>query len=207
MRYLIISYENLCVYTVVDSPIIANALAGSSIDSYVRAISPVTCPEYDLCTDEYFYKDMYKVATGKGNIMPSSKDDVSKQWLINREILRARNNIFKVWESYTANALIRVQRYQWDGFTALARAELEKCDAANKKYTIMLEEFARVVDLPIDQFCKDLRLKLEADNITKFRITALAEKWKTRINSARSREDFSTIVPEMHQEFNSNSFI
>lgn len=207
MRYLIISYENLCVYTVVDSPIIANALVGSPIDSFVRAISPATCPEYSLCTDEYFYNDVYKIATGKNSIMLSSKDDVSKEWLVNREILRARRNIFKVWESHTANALIRVQRYQWDGFTALANSQLEKCDVSNEKYTIMLEEFARVVELPVDQFCKDLQLKLEADNITKFRITALAEKWKHKINSARSREDLTTIVPEMHQEFNSNSFI
>jgi hypothetical protein len=160
-----------------------------------------------LCTDEYFYKDVYKVATGKNSIMPSSKNDVSKEWLVNQEILRARRNIFKVWESYTANALIRVQRYQWDGFTALANSQLEKCDVSNDKYTIMLEEFARVVELPVDQFCKDLRLKLEADNITKFRITALAEKWKHKINSAQSKQDFTTIIPEMHQEFNSNSFI
>lgn len=207
MRYLIISYENLCVYTVVDSPIIANAIVASSIDTYVRAISPASCPEYDLCTDDYFYSNVCKVATGKGDIMMSSKDDVSQEWLINREILRVRKNIFKVWEIFTANALIRVQRYQWDGFTSLARSELEKCDIANNKYTIMIEEFARIVDLPIDQFCKDLTLKLEADNITKFRITALAEKWKSRINNSRSKAEFAVIVPEMHQEFNSNSFI
>lgn len=207
MRYLIISYENLCVYALVDSPIIANAIAGSSIDTFVRAITPTSCPDYELCTEEYFQNNVLKVATGKGNIMKSSEEEVSKEWLVNREILKARYKIFKVWESYTANALIRVQRYQWSGFTAVASSELEKCDLANNKYTIMIEEFARVVDLPIDQFCKDLRLKLEADNITKFRITALAEKWKTRINNSRTRQELTSIVPEMFQEFNSNSFI
>lgn len=207
MRYLIISYENLCVYTLVDSATIANAIAGSSIDTFIRAINPANCPNYDICTDDYFYDNVCKIATGKGEIMKSSKDDVSKEWLLNREILQARKNIFKVWEIYTANALIRVQRYKWDGFTSLAESELAKCDLQNQKYTIMIEEFARIIDLPIDQFCKDLKLKLEADNITKFRITALAEKWKHKINNSRSRQDLSSIVPEMHQEFNSNSFI
>lgn len=207
MLYLIISYENLCIYTVVDSASVANALVASSIDTFVRAISPANCSNYDICTEEHFYNNVCKIATGKGMIMESSENDVSKEWLINRNILRARKNIFKVWEIYTANALVRVQRYQWGGFTALAASELEKCDLKNQKYTIMIEEFARIVDLPIDQFCKDLKLKLEADNITKFRITALAEKWKNKINHARSKQDLSTIVPEMHQEFNSNSFI
>ena len=207
MLYLIISYENLCVYTVVDSPIIANAIVGSSIDAYILAITPASCRDYELCTDEYFYNNVCKIANGKANIMMSSKDSVSEEWLINREILRTRKNIFKVWEIFTANALIRVQRYQWDGFTALARSELEKCNLSNNNYTMMIEEFATTVNLPIDQFCKDLKLKIEADDITKFRITALAEKWKSKINSARKKSEFVVIVPEMYQEFNSNSFI
>ena len=79
MLYLIISYENLCIYTVVDSASVANALVASSIDTFVRAISPANCPNYDICAEEHFYNNVCKIATGKGMIMESSENDVSKE--------------------------------------------------------------------------------------------------------------------------------
>lgn len=209
MIYLIAGYENFCVYTATGSPLIANALIGSSIDAYTRLLTPHHAKEYELAKDpNFFYKNVIKVsARGDMQLSTLANTEISEQWLENRKILQRRRQLFTIWENYITGALVRVQRYKWEGFTSIASTELNLCNIENNQYTIMIEEYARAVELPVELAYKDLKQRVESDNITKFRLTALAEKWKYKINQTSTDSEFQLIVPEMTQEFQGNSFV
>lgn len=208
MLFIVISYENFCIFTSTQSAFVANAVMGSSIDAFVRSVPRHFAHYNDYSNPIYFQENILSATpNNKLSIDLIDQSGVSDQWLANRKIIFRRQRLFEILEIYIIGALVRVQRYKWDGFSALASTELSACDPSTNTYTLMIEEYARIVGMPEELLYKDLKLKLEADNITKFRITALAEKWKNKINQTTSFEEMDLIGPEMYQEFVSNSFI
>ena len=204
--YLVVSHENFCIYTCSRRHITANALAAGSVDCFVRAVNPHMLNNFDKFKNpKEFYDNVWKNDKRTGQLVSVDSTQVSESWLANRELLRRRHIIFGAWESYTISALLRVDTTKWPAFSAVADTELKNCDPKNNIYTPMIEEYARISERSVEQVFDELKLKIETENITKFRVTALAEKFKDMINQATTQSDLDTIRHQMYVEFWGNA--
>lgn len=210
MRYLIGSSENDCILTITNKPISATALAAGLLDSFIIGITPYTHRNLynQIPNREFFYPDVWKTdAKNMPKLVSIDPAHVSDEWRAQRDLVRARQNIFSVWESFTANALVKSQRHQWDQFASVAQQQIVLCNAADNQFTPMIEEYARCVDLSPAQALKELQLQAESDNFSRFRITAMAEKWKQKINATTTPEEVSKLGPLMSIDFWRNAAI
>jgi desulfoferrodoxin (superoxide reductase-like protein) len=198
--YIVISYENFCVHTCSHNLTTANALACSSIDCFVQGIFPQN-PIYNQITSRNFFYDKIWKSDGKDGLTEIDKGQVSETWLNEREVIRLRQELFGIWEGWTNNALARVESTKWSSFSVVAQMELEKCDIKNNKYTPMIEEYARAREMDISAAVAELSLQVETEHTMKFRITALAEKYKDKINKVTTRPELREVGELMHQEF------
>jgi len=205
MHYLVVSHENFCVYTSTNRLVTANALASSSIDCFVRGITPFVNNYEKFKNRTEFYDNVWKNDKRSGQLVPIDPTQVSESWLINREIIKRRHILFGIWETHTGNALLRVDTTKWTAFSAVADIEITKCDPSKGFYTLMIEEYARIVERPVEQVFAELSLKIETENITKFRITALAEKFKDMINQAITQEELDIVRMQIYTEFWGNA--
>jgi hypothetical protein len=133
--------------------------------------------------------------------------NVSESWKKQREVLFLRQNIFVHWETLTSNSLIRLSRHKWGEFDSYMETELKNCDPVKNEFSHILEEYARIVELPVDLAYRELKLRIESDNSVKFRIQALAEKWKKKINQGETSDELAAIRTNMIKEFWLNSMI
>ena len=208
MKYLILSTENFCVYTMSPRVITANALVSGHGDSMIRGITWSNSVEYNRVVNrDFFYNKIYMVDTKRNAFVEVDPDKVSDTWKETREILRLRQDAFYNWETHVANSLARVIRHSWEHFDVVAEQEIAKCDPANNVYTWILEEYARTMSVSVQQAYKELKLRIESDNISRFRIQALAEKWKLKINQCNTFSDIEATRLEMVREFWLNSLI
>ena len=205
MHYLVISHENFCVYASTNRLVTANALAASSIDCFVRGITSFVNNYEKFKNTKEFYDNVWKNDKRSGQLISIDPSQVSESWLTNREIIKRRHTLFNTWETTTGNALLRVDTTKWTAFSAVADTEITKCDPGKEFYTPMIEEYARIVERPVEQVFAELSLKIETENITKFRITALAEKFKDMINQAITQEELDIVRMKMYTEFWGNA--
>jgi hypothetical protein len=188
--------------------ITANALVSGDGDSIIMGVTTGNSADYNKMVDRHtFYKNIYAIDKRTVTITEVEEDKVSEGWKRQRNILSLRQDIFYTWETFTAAALARVTRYKWDQFDQLATRELDKCDPANNQFTMMLEEYARVMEVPVEQAYKEMKLRIESDNVQKFRIQAMTEKWKDIINQATEVDQMAQIRKDMIREFWLNSSI
>jgi hypothetical protein len=208
MKYLILSMENHFVYTMTPRSLCATAVVAGDGDSVIKGVTSGNSADFDKIKDrQQFYKDVWMVdqRTNSLSIVPWSQ--VSDSWKQQQKILVLRQDLFYSWETFTAGALARLTRYKWDQFDQLATRELDKCDPLANQYTMMLEEYARVMEVPVEQAYKELKLRIESDNIARFRITAMAEKWKNIINTITTSDESASVRKEMVREFWLNAAI
>jgi uncharacterized protein (DUF4415 family) len=208
MKYLILSTENFCVYTMSPRHLTANALVAGEGDSMIRGITWSNSVEYNRVTNrDFFYDKIYTVDTARNAFIEVDPANVSDTWKQTREILRLRQDAFFNWETHLSNSLARVMRHGWEHFDVVAEQEIAKSDPANNSYTWVLEEYARTMEVSVQQAYKELKLRIESDNITKFRIQALGEKWRNKINQCNTFNDIEAARKEMVREFWLNSLI
>lgn len=207
-RYLIASLENTSVYLMTPSIITANALVSGSGDSIIKVFTAYNSADYGKITRNMFIEKVYSIDQKGGNTFVEMPDEhVSSSWKETRSILLTRQHLFGRWESFTKQALARQTRHQWAEFDFVAMEQIKESDPASNTYTWMLEEYARIVEMPVDRAYKELKLRLESDLMTKFRIQALAEKWKDKINQVTMQQQVEDVRREMAREFWQNSSI
>jgi hypothetical protein len=211
MRYLLVSWENYCIYGTTHRVVTANAIIeGLGSYAYIRGVTPLRVGTEDyklLNTPGYFATHVCKmtdVATTFSEVPP---ENVGAEWLRIRALVQNRLHLFNIWESYVAGTMARTHRYKWDEFHTMACRELEKCNPSTDTYTPVFEEYARTLGQPCDIAYKELKLRTETDTLTRFRITALAEKWKRNINKVADKDQNTALINQMQQEFWTNSFI
>jgi len=202
--YIVISYENFCVHTVSRNLVTATALASSSIDCFIQGIFPQSPMHKQITSRDFFYDTVWK-SDGKAALTEIDKSQVTDSWLAERDVIRLRQDLFGLWEQWTHNALARVSSTKWTLFNAVAKSELEKCDISNGIFTPLIQEYARVREMEINAAVAELSLKIDTENAIKFRITALAEKYKDKINKIMTRDDLILVRDCMHQDFWGNS--
>ena len=205
MIYLVISFENFCVYTMAKDVVIAIALVAGMPDSFVKGVSEFNSADYHkIISKKYFYNNIIQINKGRGTFTEVAPESVSNEWKNNQTIIKLRQDLFAYWNTYVNSALTRSTKHAWRGFSDAVCRELDKCDPANKKYSILIDEYADIQDLPVDQAYKTLKLEIESDIITKFRITAFADKWKNVINQVATRQEVEDINQKMIIDFWSN---
>lgn len=207
-RYLIASLENTSIYLMTPSVITANALVAGSGDSIIKVFTVYNSIDYGKLTRGMFTDKVYSIDQKAGNSLVEMPDEhVTVSWKETRTILNIRQNLFGRWESFTKQALARQTRHQWSEFDFVAMEQIKQSIPSENQYTWMLEEYARIMEVPVDRAYKELKLRLESDLMTKFRIQALAEKWKDKINQVTMTQQVEDIRREMAREFWQNSSI
>jgi hypothetical protein len=207
MKYLILSMENFCVYTMIMSPTMANAIIGGDGDSMIRGITWANSPEYARATDrDWFYKGIWQI-DNTNRFVEVNESKVSATWLAQRDLLRMRQDLFFAWDTHLSNSLVRVVRHAWEHFDVTALAEIDKCNPETGQYSWIIEEYARIINQPVEKAFKELKLRIESDNNVRFRIQAMGEKWKNEINKVASYADADRVRKEMSREFWLNSLI
>lgn len=188
--------------------ITANALVSGDGDSLIKGVTKGNSVDFHKIKNrEMFYEKIYMVENKRNSIVEIPSENVSDSWKRQRDIIFLRQEVFYNWETYTTTSLARLTRHKWDHFDVMAENELAKCNPGNNEFTWIIEEYARVMEVPVDRAYKELKLRIESDNITRFRITALAEKWKIKINQCEAPEEFDVVKRDMLKEFWLNSSI
>jgi len=208
MRYLIISSDNYLIHTMTHRPISATALIEGDGNLLVRGITSSSFLDYNKITDyNMFFKKVYTIGSQGLRLVEVDSKKVSPDWKATQQILKMRQGLFFNWETHTTNALTRVNRNKWEHFDVVAEQEIAKCRPADNDYTWIIEEYARTIEEPVEKAYKELKLRIESDHVTKFRIQALAEKWKRRINLVTTQTEANEVKQDMIREFNLNSLI
>lgn len=205
-KYIVFSTENNCIYTWTLDVNVANFLVSGDGDSMIKAVTSYNTPDFKKIND-ISADNTYLLVPATNGITQISNDKVSDSWKKQKKILIFRQRCFAYCTTQIHDCYARVTRNIWESFDVVAAAELAKCDPSQNYYTPMIEEYAMVLGISCEQAYKKLTFAIESDNMVKFRIQALAEKWKNIINSTVDTESFEVIRQGMIQDFWLNASI
>jgi len=205
-KYLIVSLENISILVMTESIVIANALISGSGDEIIRYIDPIISADYDIMTEEKFNEGFYTMdGKNRNRLVLLSDEYITDSLREKKKVLNFRKYLLEMLESFTASALVRQVRHKWSEFDLVAMEQIKQSDPATGNYTWMMEEYSRIMGMPVEHAYKELKIRIESDILTKFRVQALAEKWKDAINQTTSESDKSTIIAGMGRDFWKNN--
>lgn len=208
MKYLIISQENFCVYTWTSRVITANALIAGDGDSMIRGVTVSNCISYNTITDrDMFVNKVYQINNHRNELVEVPLSNVTDSWKEKQQLLRYKQDAFWNWESNINASLARTIKHTWDSFDVVAQRALESSNPTTGEYSILIQEYARTLEQPVELAYKELKLRIDSDNITKFRVSALEEKWKNKINACLTKEEIELTRQAMVRELWLNSLI
>jgi len=156
---------------------------------------------------EFFYDQPYTIDWRNGTMVEHSKEFLNADIIKTQEIIKLRRQLFSMWESHILTALNVRGSNHWQDFPLITASELEKCNPSEGHYSWLIEDYARFVELTPEEAYKTLKLRIESNQVIQFKITALAERWKNKINQATNFGEKSSILEQMRQEFWANGRI
>lgn len=207
MKYLVVSMENDCVFTFSPRSITACALAEGDIDAVTVGMTYAytQVADYNMVKNrDVFYGKAYAYDFKNYSLKEVPYENLSDSWKQTQEIVRMRQEAFFTWESLTANSALKTTQNTWDGYDFVAYTELSKCNTLEGLFTQPIQEYARILEMPVEEAFKELKLQTEAQIIKKFRIQSLAEKWKRKINTCYTKDEIDAAKKQMHREFLTN---
>jgi hypothetical protein len=210
MKYLLVSHENFCVYTFTPRKHTALALAEGDSDIFVfgATYANMNAKDYEsIWNRDLFYDKTYNLDLVKNELNIVDDTKISQSWLDKRVLIRSRQELFFAWETHTTNANLRTQKSLWENLNVYIEQELDKCVPKINQYTWAIEEWARIIQVPVKEAYKELKLQVESDKLKRFRIEAMAEKWKRTINAMTNIQTQENIKAEMVKEFWLNAWI
>jgi hypothetical protein len=211
MKYLILTADNKCIYTVTDSKIVATSLEAGDIDSFTIGIADREFNEMNK--DGQFAKKVYQFVPAENYPLFSrsfkeiDSATISQEWFAQQALLYKRQELFIQLEISMEMALLKTSRTWWTDFPVVAERQLSLCNFKQGEFTPMIEEYARILEMPVDQAYKELALQIESDNLARFKISGFGEKWKRIINNTYSIEELLTVRQNMVKDFWTNSRI
>ena len=201
LKYIIFSTENYCVYTWSSSVNVANALLAGDGDSRVRAVSEYTSDFKKINATDLSVDNTYLLNGMTNSITQISNDKVSDSWKKQKKLLLFRQRCFNYCFTHIRDSYTRITRNVWESFDVVATSELLKCNPDQNYYTPMIEEYATILGVSCAHAYKELKFVIESDNMLKFRIQALAEKWKNIINNTVDLESYNIIKQGIIRDF------
>ena len=208
--YLIVDRLTGCIYCTTPLIVVANAICMSlGGDAKIQRIAPntVSTKDYDIITSINSSQVAYQLSKKGLTLTKIRIDELNNDWFNTREIVYRRLELFKFWEGFALAALDSISKYHWGEFYSMACNELRNCDPANNQYTRVFEEYARILEVPEDIAYKELKLTTETDTLAKFRISAMSEKWRRKINLVSTQKQSQALLLQMTQEFLDNANI
>lgn len=202
IKYLIVSWENQGIFTVETDPVIANSLASSNVNCYVRDIFEFNFPGLSEIKDRDQFKTSYYKLDGKGNeLQPLLPHLITDSWLAEQEAMFLRQDALIYLRYHARIAMTGMERNTWDNFSVEAGIELEKCNPEQGIYTRPLEEYARLLNKSVEQTYKELKLTIEGEKFIRFRVAALTKFFQLKINDIKTKEEFYFIKRYIMHEF------
>jgi uncharacterized protein (DUF4415 family) len=205
--YLITSDENNIVFLMTPSIVTANALSSGNGDVSIRTLTKFNSPDFELMWEDKFKDNIYSLATPSNKLSLFAVENMTPSLTEMRNIMFIRQELFGYWESLTMQSLARQTRQHWSEFDMVAMDQIEQSDPSTGSYTKMLEEYARIVDSPVEYVYKEMKLRIESDLMTKFRVQAQADKWKDEINKVTTESEIQRVRTEMFRDFWQNCYI
>lgn len=200
--------ENWCVFTYTRNIHIANALADGAGDAVVFGIGKTSNKWYNKIKNrDLFYEKVVMLDSKNKTMKEVPPETVTDSWKDMQDLLRMRQRALLTWQNITLAALNKLGKNHWDYFDSVCEQEIAKSNPSTGEYSLLIEEYARTMEQPVDHVYKDLKIRLESDNAAKFRVQALANRWKNKINQSFTREEVQASIQEMRREFWLNSRI
>ena len=201
-KYLILSIENQCVFTMTRDPVVANALCSSDINTVIRPITRYNFNDFDKINNRDYFKDkIYKSEFRDKFLSEVDVNLISQVWKDERESMRYKQDALTLLEVHYLSAITPAETAHNINFSNEAWQEIMLCDIEKGLYTRYIEEYSRILDKPIDQVYRELKLKIEGEKFIRFRVSALVERWKIKINEIKNHEDFIKVRDDMVNEF------
>lgn len=208
MKYIIVSMENWCIFTYTESLHIANAISAGVGDAVTVGMSKASNKWYEKIKNRnMFYQKVIMLDSKNRTMKEMPADTVTDSWRETQDLIRLRQRAFFAWETATWAALSKLERNHWDYFDTVCEQEMARCNPDQDQYTPMIEEYARTIEQPVDHAYKNLKMRIESDNVAKFRVQSISEKWKNKINESYTREEMQATVQGMQRDFWLNSRI
>lgn len=208
IKYLIVSWENQGIFTIETDPVIANGLASSNLNCYVRDLFEFNFPNLAEIKDrDQFKNNYYKLDSKSYELQPLLPHLINDSWLAEQEAMFLRQDAL-IYLRYNARlAMTGMERNVWSNFSIEAEIELDKCKPDEGIYTRPLEEYARIMNQPVEQTYKELKLTVEGEKFVRFRVAALTKFFQIKINNIKTKDDFYFIQKYIMHEFWNKSHI
>ena len=207
IRYLLYDNGSRLVLTVEEDPIVASALASGSFYSTTIHIIPIQPTDQYFNNDRAVYQKIPHQVIKKQyqNTVAITDSSVPEAFTVDQRIIQNRQDIFRIWGMLNTEVLSRNRSSYWDNFETEVYTQLGLCSPGNKQFTPMIEEYAYILGVDPEIAYKELKLKSDGERMLKFRITALAEKWKLKINSLSMSTELEQVKLDMIDDFRKNS--
>jgi hypothetical protein len=206
LKYIVYSTENNYVYTWTFDVKVANLLVSGDGDSMIRTLSWFNTPDFkginNISADNTYLLDRVS-----NSITQISNDKVNDGWKKQKKLIIFRQLCFNYCIAQVYDSYARVTRNIWESFDVVASVELSKCKPTQHYYTPLIEEYAMTLGVSCEHAFKELKFVIESDNLTKFRIQALTEKWKNIINNTVDTESLEFIQQGILRDFWLNASI
>lgn len=191
----------------VHSPVIASALVRGGLDFWSRSISPFVQKDLynQIPRQDFFENSIFKIE--KNSLRPVEQSNVTDYWLHMRDVIRERRILFNIWESLIVNALDKLNKYHATDFLRLAEKQLALCEPDRQIFTAVIEDYAQTVGMEPLAAYRHLKFQIENDEITRFKVTAMAEKWVGIINGTSDVNQLRDLRPVLFQAMYGNSVI
>lgn len=209
-KYLIISSENYCVFTMAQNPFVAHALIECApTDCFMIASQRGTDNHENAKSRDTFYKDIWLFDYKDRSVKMLPNKQISEAWRHDQEIIRARQlalaELFATAE--IANSIRSGGLEFWPSFGRFATDLINNSDASTDSYHDLLVEYAELAEKPVKEVYQDLKLKIESVEIQRFKIMALIEKFKTDISQMQNMDEFPRLKERIKNAFWGNAGI
>jgi len=154
-KYLLISMENQCAYTMTWDPVTANSLAASNINTHIRTVTKYTFEDFDKINRDFFRQKIYKMEFRDTKLSEVDPSVISPEWKDERDAMHFRQDGHGLLEIHYLTAVAPMERSHWGEFSNQAWQEISACDPENNMYTRYIEEYARIMDKSSSEIYKE----------------------------------------------------
>lgn len=202
IKFLLVDKETNFVYTHTTSQEISYALCEGVNNSLIVPLTERNNGLFSAISSlDYFHSKIIKWDHETRNLIEQDINFLSQDLKKNQQSIQIRRAAFYHWENLISIQISKTENSYWSEFENVCIRELDKCQPTENHYSYMIEDYADMLELPVYEVYKNLKNKIETNQILKFKIISLAERWKNKINLISRKDEFTAIQSQMVKEF------
>lgn len=200
--YLVCDYATTTILLTTKDMELATSLSAGILNSYVKTFSPEnTNPTILLLLNNvakhYYLKDPNVI----DEMMESS---VTPDLINKKKLIQRRSNLMAHWVRLCKTTYRQQKIFLDPVITALLDTELSKCV---DEPTNLIHELASIMEVDVDTYMDDMRLKLDSVRNMKLRISTVFDKYRNKLNSLKQTEELRQAYRDGVKELISNAHI